>query len=290
MADSALPSLQTRPGATALAPQSSDDAIVSAIRVGKRFVTPRGPIDAVRDVTLAFPAGSFNVIVGPSGCGKSTFLRMLAGLDTPTSGELVFGDGRAEGSSPTNALVFQGRSLFPWLTLRQNVSYGLRLKGTSRAERGARADELLQLVGLRKFARVYPHQVSEGMRQRVAIARALAVDPDILLMDEPFGALDEQTRMILQEELLRIWEATGKTVVFVTHSLDEALVLADTIVVMSAQPGTVRTVFDVPFARPRSLAEVRTDPRFAELFGRTWDILRAEVNAARAQQEQEIAR
>ena len=285
MTDSAIPTLD---GTTTVAPHHTGDAIVASNHVGKQFLTAHGAVDAVKDVTLSFPAGSFNVIVGPSGCGKSTLLRMIAGLESPTSGELVFGKGRANGAAPTNALVFQGRSLFPWLTLRQNVSYGLRLRGRSRAERNARADELLQLVGLKKFAGAYPHQVSEGMRQRVAIARALAVDPDILLMDEPFGALDEQTRMLLQEELLRIWERTGKTVIFVTHSLDEALLLADTIVVMSAQPGTVRTVFQVPFSRPRSLTEVRKDPKFAELFSRTWDILRTEVNAARAQQEELI--
>ena len=287
MTDSALPSIS---GTALPKTRSHEDTIVSAVHVGKQFQTPRGPVTAVDDVTLSFPAGSFTVIVGPSGCGKSTLLRMIAGLEAPTSGELVFDNGRSNGSRPTNALVFQGRSLFPWLTLRQNVSYGLRLQGPSRRERNARADELLQMVGLRKFARSYPHQVSEGMRQRVAIARALAVDPDILLMDEPFGALDEQTRMLLQEELLRIWESTGKTVIFVTHSLDEALMLADTIIVMSAQPGSIRTVFDVPFSRPRSLTAVRSDPKFAELFTRTWDILRTEVNAARAQQEEEIAR
>jgi NitT/TauT family transport system ATP-binding protein len=285
MSDSALPSVTT---ATIPAAHRTTEAIVSAVHVRKRFQTPRGPVDAVDDVTLSFPAGSFTVIVGPSGCGKSTLLRMIAGLEAPTGGRIDF-NGRVNGSRPSNALVFQGRSLFPWLTLRQNVAYGLRLKGRSRAERNQRADALLELVGLRKFARAYPHQVSEGMRQRVAIARALAVDPDILLMDEPFGALDEQTRMILQEELLRIWETTGKTVIFVTHSLDEALMLADTIVVMSAQPGTVRTVFNVPFARPRSLAAVRSDARFAELFTRTWDILRTEVNTARAQQGEEVA-
>jgi NitT/TauT family transport system ATP-binding protein len=285
MADSALPSART---ATMPATRRDADAIVAAVHVHKRFETPRGPVDAVNDVSLSFPAGSFTVIVGPSGCGKSTLLRMIAGLDSPTGGRIDFG-GRANGSRPTNALVFQGRSLFPWLTLRQNVAYGLRLKGRSRAERNTRADDLLELVGLRRFARAYPHQVSEGMRQRVAIARALAVDPDILLMDEPFGALDEQTRLILQEELLRIWEATGKTVIFVTHSLDEALMLADTIVVMSAQPGTVRTVFNVPFSRPRSLAAVRSDERFADLFTRTWDILRTEVNTARAQQGEDVS-
>jgi NitT/TauT family transport system ATP-binding protein len=285
MTDSALP---TARAATMPETRRDTEAMVAAVHVRKRFETPRGPVDAVDDVTLSFPPGSFTVIVGPSGCGKSTLLRMIAGLESPTGGRIDFG-GRTNGSRPTNALVFQGRSLFPWLTLRQNVAYGLRLNGRSRAERNRRADELLELVGLRKFARSWPHQVSEGMRQRVAIARALAVDPDILLMDEPFGALDEQTRMILQEELLRIWETTGKTVIFVTHSLDEALMLADTIVVMSAQPGSVRTVFDVPFARPRSLAAVRSDARFAELFTRTWDILRSEVNAARARQGEEVA-
>ncbi len=285
MTDSALPA--TRPTTLPETPRDAP-ALVSAIHVHKRFETPRGPVDSVDDVSLSFPAGSFTVIVGPSGCGKSTLLRMIAGLEMPTGGRIDFG-GRTNGARPTNALVFQGRSLFPWLTLRQNVAYGLRLKGMSRRARGERADALLELVGLRKFARSYPHQVSEGMRQRVAIARALAVDPDILLMDEPFGALDEQTRMILQEELLRIWETTGKTVVFVTHSLDEALMLADTIVVMSAQPGTIRTIFNVPFARPRELAAVRSDERFADLFTRTWDILRTEVNAARAQQGEEVA-
>lgn len=284
MSDSALPSVSDTTRSRA---PGAHRALVSATRVGKVFQTPRGNVTAIEDVTLSFGGGSFTVIVGPSGCGKSTLLRMIAGLDIPTTGELVFGD--IHDRPPTNALVFQGRSLFPWLTLRQNVAYGLRLQGASRRERADHADSLLQRVGLRKFARAYPHQVSEGMRQRVAIARALAVDPDILLMDEPFGALDEQTRLLLQEELLRIWEATGKTVIFVTHSLDEALMLADTIVVMSAQPGTVRTVFNVPFARPRSLAAVRSDPAFAELFTRTWDILRMEVNTARAQQEEELA-
>jgi NitT/TauT family transport system ATP-binding protein len=278
----------TTGGTTGIAQMSNGNRpLVSATRVGKEFQTPRGAVCALEDVTLSIAPGSFTVIVGPSGCGKSTLLRMIAGLDGPTSGDLTFG--QVEDHPPTNALVFQGRSLFPWLTLRQNIGYGLRLRGLARKDRGAQSDRLLRLVGLHNFGRAYPHQVSEGMRQRVSIARALAVDPDVLLMDEPFGALDEQTRLLLQEELLRIWESTGKTVVFVTHSLDEALMLADTIVVMSAQPGTVRTVFDVPFSRPRSLTAVRSDPKFAELFTRTWDILRTEVNEALAHQEREIA-
>ncbi|MGN6484196.1 MAG: ABC transporter ATP-binding protein [Thermomicrobiales bacterium] len=237
---------------------------------------------------LDVPAGSFTVIVGPSGCGKSTFLRMLAGLDHPTSGTLVLADGR--GGTPSNAMVFQGRSLFPWLTLRQNVAYGLKLRGTPRKERGERADALLATVGLHAFRRAYPHQVSEGMRQRVAIARALAVDPDLLLMDEPFGALDEQTRFLLQEELLRIWDESRKTVVFVTHSIDEAIVLADRIVIMSAQPGTIRATVDVPFARPRALMDVRSDPAFTALFTEIWSMVREEVTAARMAQEASMAR
>lgn len=263
-------------------------ASVTARDVGRRFTTPRGPVDACRDIDLDVPAGSFTVIVGPSGCGKSTFLRMLAGLDHPTSGTLTLADGK--GGIPSNAMVFQGRSLFPWLTLRQNVAYGLKLRGVARKERGERADALLATVGLHAFRRAYPHQVSEGMRQRVAIARALAVDPDLLLMDEPFGALDEQTRFLLQEELLRIWDASRKTVVFVTHSIDEAIVLADRIVIMSAQPGTIRATIEVPFARPRALMDVRSDPAFTALFTEIWSMVREEVTAARVAQEASMAR
>ncbi|MGC4190825.1 MAG: ABC transporter ATP-binding protein [Thermomicrobiales bacterium] len=263
-------------------------ARVEARGVGRRFETARGPVDACRDIDLDIPAGSFTVIVGPSGCGKSTFLRMLAGLDHPTSGVLALANER--GDTPSNAMVFQGRSLFPWLTLRQNVAYGLKLRGLPRKERGDRADALLATVGLHAFRRSYPHQVSEGMRQRVAIARALAVDPDLLLMDEPFGALDEQTRFLLQEELLRIWDERRKTVVFVTHSIDEAIVLADRIVIMSAQPGTIRSTIDVPFARPRALMDVRSDPAFTSLFTEIWTTVREEVTAARVAQEASMAR
>jgi NitT/TauT family transport system ATP-binding protein len=261
----------------------SGGAAIRATGVGRQFLTPGGSIDAVRDVSLEIGAGEFCVIVGPSGCGKSTFLRMVAGLDTPTSGELTIVG--SNGRTPTNAVVFQGRSLFPWLSLRDNIAYGLKLHGVSRGERDNTSWNLLSVLGLTAFADVYPHQVSEGMRQRVAIGRALAVDPDLLLMDEPFGALDEQTRYILQEELLRIWETSGKTVVFVTHSIDEAIILADRIVVMSAQPGTVRAIIDVPFGRPRSMMEVRSDPAFGLLFNQAWDLLKDEVLRAREMQE-----
>ena len=254
----------------------------ASIRVkglGRRFETAEDAFDAIRDIDLSVRAGEFCVIVGPSGCGKTTLLRILAGLDQPTAGTMEMTG--PNGDVPRNAMVFQGRSVFPWLTVRQNVAYGLKLRGVDRKTRGAEADKLIQMVGLERFAEVYPHQLSEGMRQRVAIARALAVDPDLLLMDEPFGALDEQTRLILQEELLRIWENTGKTVVFVTHSIDEALTLADRIIVMSAQPGMIKATIPVPFSRPRALAAVRSDPAFAKLFTQIWDLLRVEVTASR---------
>jgi NitT/TauT family transport system ATP-binding protein len=255
--------------------------------VGRAFLTPSGTIDAVSDLTLTIAPGEFCVIVGPSGCGKSTFLRMLAGLDAPTAGTLAVSS--SSGRPPTNAVVFQGRSLFPWLTVVDNLAYGLKLQKTPKSERDEIVDELLTVLGLRSFGDVYPHQMSEGMRQRVAIGRALAVDPDLLLMDEPFGALDEQTRFLLQEELLRIWESTGKTVVFITHSIDEAITLADRIVVMSAQPGTIRAIIDVPFGRPRTMDSVRTDPAFGALFAQTWDLLRDEVTTARRRQEEMLA-
>jgi len=263
-------------------------AAIVAERVGRTFLTPSGTIDAVSDLTLSIAPGEFCVIVGPSGCGKSTFLRMLAGLDAPTSGNLMVS--AINGRTPTNAVVFQGRSLFPWLTVSDNLAYGLKLRKAPKAEREEIVNELLTVLGLKSFGDVYPHQISEGMRQRVAIGRALAVDPDLLLMDEPFGALDEQTRFLLQEELLRIWESTGKTVVFITHSIDEAITLADRIVVMSAQPGTVRAIIDVPFGRPRSMDSVRTDPAFGALFTQTWDLLRDEVTTARRRQEAILVR
>jgi NitT/TauT family transport system ATP-binding protein len=265
-------------------PQPVPAARIEAHGVTKVFETQAGPVSALSDVTLTVEPGEFCVIVGPSGCGKTTFLRMLAGLDAPSGGTLTVTS--QSGRAPSNAMVFQGRSVFPWLSVRQNIAYGLSLRGVSRRERKAIVQRLLGVIGLEKFGNAYPHQISEGMRQRVAIARALAVDPDLLLMDEPFGALDEQTRLILQEELLRIWEQTGKTVVFITHSIDESLTLADRIVVMSAHPGRVKEIIEVPFARPRELTAVRSDPAFASLFTRIWTSLRDEVTHSRAEEPQ----
>jgi NitT/TauT family transport system ATP-binding protein len=175
---------------------------------------------------------------------------------------------------------FQGNSVFPWMTVLQNAAYGLEMRGVAQPEREEIAERLLIQVGLGDFLSAYPSQLSEGMRQRVAIVRAFAVDPEILLMDEPFGALDEQTRIILQDELLRIWEATGKTVVFVTHSIDEAMILADRILVLSARPGTVRADIRVPFPRPRTVETVRSNAESSQLFLQIWSLLRDDAASA----------
>jgi NitT/TauT family transport system ATP-binding protein len=242
------------------------------------FPLGRERVVALRDISLAVPSGQFCAIVGPSGCGKSTLLRVVADLVDPTSGGVSVR--RDSADKPLQAMVFQGRSVFPWMTVLDNAAYGLAMQGVSRIEREEVAERLLRQVGLGDFLRAYPSQLSEGMRQRVAIVRAFAVDPELLLMDEPFGALDEQTRLLLQDELLRIWETTGKTVIFVTHSIDEAMILADRIVVMSARPGTIKADIPVPFARPRTVEAVRSDPEFASLFLSIWSLLRDEAAVA----------
>ncbi len=268
--------LAEREAAAAHQPRGASVAITG---LSRSFDTATGPIDAIRGIDLSIRAGEFCVIVGPSGCGKTTLLRIVAGLEHGTIGSVNVA--APDRGVPKSAMVFQGRSLFPWLTLQQNVAYGLKVQGVDRNTRASLAAELLQTVGLSRFAKSYPHQVSEGMRQRTAIARALAIKPDLLLMDEPFGSLDEQTRLILQEELLKIWDASGQTVLFVTHSIDEALVLGDRILIMSAQPGQIKKEILVPFPRPRTLTDVRSNSVFAPLFTEIWGVLRDEVGGGR---------
>ena len=200
---------------------------------------------------------TFVCVVGPSGCGKSTYLRILAGLDTLTSGTLEIRPG-ADPKKPLNSVVFQEYAVFPWKTVIENVAFGLQMRGIGKAERLAVAEGWLERVGLRKFAHYYPHQISGGMKQRVSIIRALANDPEVLLMDEPLGALDAQTRLVLQEELLRIWEETRKTVVYITHSLDEAILLGDKVVLMTAHPGRLLATFDIDIPRPRRVETMST--------------------------------
>jgi NitT/TauT family transport system ATP-binding protein len=234
-----------------------------------------GSVTALLDVSLALRDGEFCAVIGPSGCGKTTLLHILAGLILPASGTVRL-PGRATGGRAT-ALVFQGVSTFPWFTVLENVEYGLRLLGIGTTERRERALRQVDRVGLTRFRDAYPHQLSEGMRQRVSIARALAVDPDVLLMDEPFANLDEQNRLLLQDELLQLWQASRKTVLFVTHSLDEALRLSDRILVMTAAPGRIKAEVKVPFPRPRDFRAIRREPGYGELSARLWDELRDEA-------------
>jgi NitT/TauT family transport system ATP-binding protein len=247
----------------------------------KLFRSAHGTITALSGINLSVPEGQFLCIVGPSGCGKTTMLRILAGLETPTAGEVVVA--HADRKKPVNSMIFQEHSIFPWMTVRDNVAYGLRMRGVDKKEVRARVDEFIRKVGLARFADAYPHQLSGGMKQRVSIARAFAVDPEVFLMDEPFASLDEQTKILLQEELLRIWEETRKTVIYITHSIDEAIILGDRIVVFTAHPGRVKAEVEVDFPRPRRVYELKADPRFGELAYHIWELLRDEVLKAKEQ-------
>ncbi|MBI4321101.1 MAG: ABC transporter ATP-binding protein [Chloroflexi bacterium] len=232
-----------------------------------------GSVEAVREVSLTVEQGEFFTIIGPSGCGKSTLLSLLAGIMRPSGGHVLVDGVEVAGPNPRKtAIVFQDASLFHWRTVLDNVAFGLEMQGMSRAERYDRAMRYVSLVRLQGFERSYPAELSGGMQQRVAIARALAVEPEILLMDEPFGALDEQTRIILGDELIRIWGETRKTTVFITHSLFEAVYLSDRVAVMSARPGQIITTLDVDVPRPRSLKS----PRLDELRGLIWDHISGE--------------
>jgi NitT/TauT family transport system ATP-binding protein len=228
------------------------ETILEVRGLGKRYRSAQGEVDALRNVSFSVHRREFVCVIGPSGCGKSTLARILAGLDSHTSGEALL-DGKAiTGPGPDRGMVFQGYSLFPWLTVKKNVMFGPQMKGLSKDEAERDARMWLDLVGLDKFADAYPHQLSGGMRQRVAIARALVNQPRILLMDEPFGALDAQTRAKMQSHLIDIWKNIDVTVLFITHDLDEAIYLADRILVLKAHPGEVQEVIEVPVPRPRS--------------------------------------
>ncbi len=237
------------------------------------------PLAALEGVTLAVEQGAFVCLVGPSGSGKTTLLRVLAGLQSPTAGTFhIRRDQPDRPDRPLSAMVFQGAAVFPWLTVNENVAYGLRARGMAYAERSRIAREWIERVGLLRFAEAYPHELSGGMQQRVGLARAFAYNPEVLLMDEPFGALDEQTRLLLQETLLSLWQNRQLTILFVTHSIDEALTLADRIVIFSARPARILAEEPVSFARPRDVLTLRADPRFGEQFSRVWRLLREEVS------------
>lgn len=231
-------------------------AIIEIQGLSKTYMSKSGEeVMAIDHIDLTFKAHSLTCIVGPSGCGKSTILRIASGLEKATQGQVIYRHRPVTKPSAEIGLVFQEYSLFPWLSVLDNVAAGLRFAGVGKRTRLGQAREYLQMVNMSEFEEAYPHELSGGMRQRVAIARALANTPDVLLMDEPFGALDAHTRILLQEELLRLWEMTKKTIVLVTHSVDEAVYLADQIVIMSHRPGCVRKLLQVDMARPRSRAE-----------------------------------
>jgi NitT/TauT family transport system ATP-binding protein len=235
-------------------------------------------ITAVKDISLSVTDGRFMSIVGPSGCGKTTLLNIVAGFIATSSGSVLI-DGKAiSGPGPDRGVVFQSYALFDWLTVRENIEFGPRMAGVKARERSKRADTFLSMVGLRKFANRYPYELSGGMRQRVAIARALANDPEILLMDEPFASLDAQTRELMQEELLKIWETTGKTILFITHSVDEAIYLSTDVAVMSYRPGRIKQMFSVALPYPRADYSIRTDERFLQLKIAITELVREEID------------
>ena len=231
------------------------DVILEVSELGKTFESVNGPVTALEGVNFRVHRREFVTVIGPSGCGKSTLIRILAGLESASTGEVLLAGHPVDTPGPDRGMVFQGYTLFPWLTVKKNVTFGLRNQGLGDAEASREALEWIQLVGLEKFADVYPDELSGGMKQRVAIARALAAKPRILLMDEPFGALDAQTRSKMQSYLLEIWRHIDITVLFITHDLDEAIYLADRILVLDANPGRVNEVIEVPVPRPRSPAQ-----------------------------------
>jgi NitT/TauT family transport system ATP-binding protein len=243
-----------------------------AIRaLSKTFRSKDMEVAALDGFDLSIAEGEFICILGPSGCGKTTLLRILAGLETPTGGTVDII--RRDRTRPLTSMIFQESSIFPWLSVRDNVGYGLDMRRVESATRKRTVGHFLELTGLARFADAFPHQLSGGMKQRVSVARAFANDPEILLMDEPFAALDEHTKIILQQELLKLWNESKKTVVFITHSIDEALVLADRIIVLSGRPGKLKADLQVSLTRPRLVQELKANSEFGRMWHGIWSLL-----------------
>lgn len=246
--------------------------------ITKRFRTPTGGVyTALRDLCLTIQSGEFCAIVGPTGAGKSTTLGLISGLDRPTRGEVLIDGAPLRGLNREVGYVFQSDAVFPWKSVLDNVAAGPRFRGVPRAEAYARAHDWIARVGLSGFEDRYPHQLSGGMRKRVALAQTLITGPRIMLMDEPFSALDVQTRTLMEDELLQLWSATSASVVFVTHDLEEAIALADRVIVLTAAPATIKGTYAIDLPRPRHVAEIRFNPRFVELYQTIWEDLREEV-------------
>jgi len=253
---------------------AENKVVFSCSDLGKEFPAKDTNLEALQGVTFSVSQGEFVCVVGPSGCGKSTLLRIMAGLIEKTSGELTFSE-RNDNGRPHTAMVFQSQGLFPWMTVLNNAALGLEMQGLDKKTRYATTRELLEKVGLKNFEDAYPHTLSGGMRQRVAILRAFLADPEILLMDEPFGMLDSQTRIVMQEELLRLWQERRHTVVYITHDIEEAIFLSDRVLVMSGRPGRMLADIPINFPRPRDRNRVLSESTSIRL--QIWNMLHDEV-------------
>jgi len=261
---------------------STGAARIEISHLTKRFMTRSGePFTAIHDVSLTVEPGQFCAIVGPTGCGKSTTLGQVSGLERPSAGSVRVGGHEVRGVTEGVSFMFQADALFPWKNVLSNVMIGPVLNGMGKKDAIALARDWLRRVGLSGFEDRYPHQLSGGMRKRVALAATLVNDPSILLMDEPFSALDVQTRALMQDELLRLWSGSNAAVIFVTHDLDEAIALADKVIVMTASPATIKASFDVDLPRPRLVEEIRMTPEFQSIYRQIWESLREEVDKAR---------
>jgi NitT/TauT family transport system ATP-binding protein len=255
-------------------------AKIAVRNLSKAFRLSTGQkINALQGIDLSIEDGEFVCIIGASGCGKTTLLRIIGGFEQADSGYVEIASTPSESGLVTST-VFQEESVFPWLTAEENVGYGLKIRKVPQERRTKVVDHFINKVGLSAFRHAYPSQLSGGMRQRVSVARAFANEPEVLLMDEPFGALDEQTRLVLQDEILRLWSQHRRTVLFVTHNLDEAITLSDRIVVLSARPGKVRAIIPVDIPRPRDVISLRANPRYGELYQQLWGLLQSDIAAA----------
>ncbi len=265
----------------ASAPAAPDPAtantVISVNRVGHVFRSKGRRVQALLETDLQIKESEFVTIVGPSGCGKSTLMNLIVGLFPPSTGEILYRGKRIGGVNRSIGYVTQADNLYPWRTLRKNVEFPLELRGVGARERRERSQVPDQSRGSHRFRGVYPHELSGGMRQRANIVRTLAYEPEVILMDEPFGPLDAQTRLILQNQLLELWQEERKTVIFITHDLGEAIALADRVVVMSARPGRIKAIADVPIPRPRNIFEIHADERFRKTYDTLWTSLEEEV-------------
>ena len=262
----------------------SNRPIIEAQEVYKVFTASGNRHDrraflALRDITFTVPAGRFIALIGPSGCGKSTFLNMVAGLIAPTEGVIRYKGAPLQGVNTDAGYITQDDNLFPWRTLRENVEVALEFRGLPPVRRKAEAAQYISRVGLGGFEHHFPHELSGGMRKRAALIRTLIYEPDVILMDEPFGPLDAQTRLIMQDELLKLWEGSARTILFVTHDLVEAIALADEVIMFSRAPGTIKRRYEVPIPRPRDVFRIHAHPAFAAFYDQVWRDLKEEIVA-----------